>query len=125
VNRVAIAVLLLLGTAAAAPIADQPLDEVSPLEQAQNTLSEARTNLIDAQQDLETAKRAYQHMRHYRGVRGAPKRRIIKALANAKDELAAAEEALDAATSAARRAGVAPGWFRENLGALPASQTQD
>jgi hypothetical protein len=124
VNRVAI-VVLLLGTAAAAPLADQPLDEISPLEQAQNALSQARMDLIDAQQSLDAAHRAYQHMRHYRSVRGAPKRQIIETLANAEVELADAEDALDAATTAARRAGVTPGWFRFNRDALPASPTQD
>jgi len=110
--------------ASVANAAGEP-NEIAQSEPAQDAVSQAQKDLAVARKSLDAAQAAYQSMRHHRRVRGTRKRLVIETLARAEAELADAENALDVATAAARRAGVTPGWFRVNRDALPASPTHD
>ncbi len=116
---------LVLGTWIGAATAAETKDELTQREHQQNTLSQAREELAVAKHKLNDARVAYQNMRHHHRIRGAKKQQIIETVQRAEVELADAQEALDTATDAARRAGVQPGWFRLNPDALPASQTRE
>ena len=98
-------------------------DEIAQREHWQKTFALARTDLDQAKQRLNEAQLAYQNMRHRRRVRGDEKQQIIDELEAAEAALPRAQTAVDAATIAARRAGVPPGWIRANRdAALPAAQ---
>ncbi len=116
---------LVLGTWIGAATAAETKDELAQREHRQDSLSQAREDLAVAKSKLNDARVAYQNMRHHHRIRGAKKQLIIETVHGAEAELADAQEALDAATDAARRAGVQPGWFRLNQDTLPASQTPE
>ncbi len=107
---IALTGLLLLGaaitgaTGATAATARETRDEIAQREHWQRTFSQARQELARAKQSRSDAQVAYQNMRHHRRVRGVAKKKIIDAVASTEVELTRAQEALDAATVAARRA---------------------
>ncbi len=115
----AAAIVLVLGAAiAAADVGDQNAER----DHWQRTIASARKNVVLAEQGLQEALADYSAMRHRRGMRGVEKQQVIDAVDNAKAVLTRAQEALDAATLAARRAGAPPGWFRERQSDAPASR---
>lgn len=65
-----------------------------------------------AETDLEQATEEYTRARRLRRRRGGSSPKAAQAVEDARGELTAAEQALDAFYEEARRAGVPPGWLR-------------
>jgi multidrug resistance efflux pump len=120
-----VGLVVLATTSITAATAIETQDEIAQREYWQEALGRARSDLAVAKQNLNDAQVSYQNMRHRRRVRGEEKQLIIDEVESATAKLWDAQQTLEAATIAARRAGVPPGWFRPPRDRLPASQKQD
>jgi hypothetical protein len=105
----AVALFLPLALRAADPPADPEAEERATWEQA---VRDARAALAAAQERHAAADRAYRQMRHHHRGRGEKKAEILAEREAAAQELAEAQERLEALPEEARRAGVPPGWLQ-------------
>ena len=116
---IACLLLSLMGAvASAAPRRDR--DTAREREAWQQRVREAREELADADLRQRRAFTSYGEMRHRPHMRGARKRDVLDERVAAKEALEEAQRGLDALLEEARRAGVPPGWLRDEA-AYPAN----
>lgn len=94
------------------PAAPEPDPETLHKEYWQKRQAELERAVEDARLRLERAEAEYSRGRRANRLRGQAKVEVLQEIEDAKQDLAAAEAALDAFPEEARRAGVPPGWLR-------------